>query len=248
MLASHAVFDAGTCHHRRKVKFVPILIAWLAVAQSCKATPPTAPDPTLLGMAILYSLPNEPEFGSGSFYAFTVDSDGGYTDVTPLVQWSSSDPVLTDIAPTLSTVGRVISLRSVGTARILATYQGVAGELSLTRQPFPLQTTMLLSGRAELRGIGATMQLQDEMLSRFERVTNVATWTSTDPAVATVEQGRVTARSVGTTEVRASYQGASRAYVMSVLPGRLEIASSESRRRTFSPTGIGVGKRTLLRP
>ena len=50
-------------------------IAWLAVAQSCKATPPAAPDPTLVGIAILYSLPYEPEFGSASFHAFTVDSE-----------------------------------------------------------------------------------------------------------------------------------------------------------------------------
>ena len=196
-----------------------MLVAWLAVSQSCKATPPTAPDSTLVGISVLYSLPFEPEFPSAYLYAFAVDSDGGYTDVTGSAQWSSSDPRLVNIS-SANLQGRFISINGVGPFRILVTYQGVAGELLITRQPFPLQTTMLLSGRAELRGIGATLQLQADVLQpRFERVTNVATWTSTDPAVATVEQGRIAARSIGTTEVRASYQGASRAYVISVLPG-----------------------------
>ena len=216
------MFDTGATR-RHKLALLPVLIVWLAVAPSCKATPPTAPDPTLIGISILYRLPFSPEIGSADVFAYAVDSDGGYTDVTGSAQWSSSAPGLVDIS-SAGLQGRSISIRGIGPFRILATHQGVAGELLINKLPFPLRTTMRLTPApgSDLRGIGATMQIEAEAFRDpgfYDRVTTVATWTSSDPAVATVERGRITALSVGTIEVRATYQGLSNALLVSVRPG-----------------------------
>jgi len=65
------------------------------------------------------------------------------------------------------------------------------------------------------------LQIEAEVLNNANvsyNATHLVTWTSSDPVVATVSNGRVTAKAVGTTKITAAYKGVSRSINVSVYP------------------------------
>jgi hypothetical protein len=205
-------------------RIAALVLCTLPVA--CQATAPTAPSPVLSGVAILYNTASRPG-ESFQLKAFAVDSDGAYTEVTEQAQWTSSNAGIASINPGNFVGGKSVSANSPGTTVITAVYQSVSGFLPVRvpMRPNPSNVVgplRLEPARASLNGAGAEVRLTVSFSAsgRSSDVTTAATWTSSEPTVATVDRGVVTAQRVGTTEIVASYEGASDSYWMSVHPSR----------------------------
>jgi hypothetical protein len=136
-------------------------------------------------------------------------------NVTSQAQWDSTN---TNVA-TVSAAG-LVTPKSVGEANVMATYQGRVASLTLRVQPIPPPVTvtgLTVSGSGCSAGIcsamagGSTIQLTATTQlsnSTTQNVTGQARWESTNTNVATVSAaGLVTPKSVGESDVVATYQG-----------------------------------------
>ncbi len=153
------------------------------------------------------------------FGVFAIHADGIYEKVSVQqgVVWTSSDSAVVQVIPT-----GLGSLRAAGPgiAQVTATYQGfsasVAQEIRTGIPPYPfLEIAPHASPSEEGMSMDAGARWRESNTS-FPDVTTLSTWTSSNPTVATVSGGRITARSVGTTRITANYNGASASYTFSV--------------------------------
>jgi hypothetical protein len=189
--------------HRQRL--IPIVVS--LVAASCHASYPAAPDPALTAVQVFYARAMTGA-AVGSTYAFTayaVRSDGAYEDITGAATWTLSDPQI--MSP--RTAAGAFVANSAGQVDVFATYQSLRGVLSLPviRIDSPAYPRLLiLGGDPQLVGTKAPvyLSLQRNPWSS-EWVTSLATWTSVDPSVVTIDGGAVVAVGVGTTRISATY-------------------------------------------
>lgn len=193
----------------------------IGTSLGCSASVPAGPGPLTPSLEIQLAAPTEPYFpgASISYLVYTVDSEGVYKLVTSGVTWTSSNPGVVRVDAT-----SIPPLRAVGSgvSTVSATFGGLTASIpayvrSLTTQPeirftfgLPLQ-------------VGSTSRTVALLTPGFspgvtQEVTSVAAWTSSNPSVASVDRGIVAAHSVGTVEIRASYNGVSAWYQVSVPP------------------------------
>ena len=148
---------------------------------------------------------------SQQYAAMAIYSNNSKVDVSGQVSWASSD---TTVA-TISASGLAQTVRT-GTASISASYMGKSISTPLTVTAATVTTVAVTPANASLakgsnRAYTATATFSDRST---QDVTNDANWTSTTTAVATVSnaagsKGRVTAVSVGSSTIGASFGGAS---------------------------------------
>lgn len=74
-------------------------------------------------------------------------------------------------------------------------------------------------GPGDLNGIGHTRTVS-AIDQQANNVDKVATWTSADPAIATVSQGVVTAVGIGTTQITVAFGGGVDSCLVSVYPSQ----------------------------
>lgn len=110
---------------------------------------------------------------------------------------------------TLASVnGATIKALTTGSGKITGTYQGKKVELSIVVSP-KLKSLTISEKSAKLT-IGATHALQvtaNYTTGAPVNVTNTAVWTSSKPSVATVVNGKVTAKGKGSATIKASFDG-----------------------------------------
>lgn len=158
--------------------------------------------------------PTDSTLPAGSFVQFPFTASGTFTDgtiqdITATVTWSSSDTGVALISNDPGSNGKVTAMDN-GTATITAASGAISTSAMLTVKTLasisipPAEVRMLRGGTREM---WATGRFGDgtEMA-----ITSLATWNSSDPAVATISnapgsQGKVTAVSGGTTTVSASW-------------------------------------------
>jgi len=198
--------------------FCALLVS--AIATGCQATAPVAPAPTPTRLVVLFDRPSHPD-PFFALYAYVVDSDEGYTNVTGSAQWSVSNPSAVQFMTLTTPVSGPAQFNALGgTASILASYQGLAGFVTFTVQnPLVISPLHIDTGVNGLVGIGRTMALTARDF-QFTNLTNQSSWTSADPSIATVSQGVVTAVGIGTTTISATRNGTSDTVYVSVLPSR----------------------------
>jgi trimeric autotransporter adhesin len=145
-------------------------------------------------------------------------ANGVQEDVTQRAQWSSSN----DRVATVSPSGMVEGV-GAGNADVGVAFEGVSGTLPFSvsapaaSSPPPGATPPGAVRSVSLRGPSSVPAGEYARLSAVatmgdgsERdVTSAATWTSSNPAVATVEEGVVTGRGIGQATITGAYQGAS---------------------------------------
>jgi hypothetical protein len=154
-----------------------------------------------------------------SFGVFAVHTDGVYEQVsTPRgVTWASSDPAIVAVSsPTTGTLRAV----SPGIATLTASYQGrsasVTQEIRAGEPPYPFLEIWPTAAPSRQYMTRDARARRRESNTSFPDVTAAATWTSSDPRVATVDGGVVLATGVGTTRITASHGGMTASYVFSV--------------------------------
>ena len=157
--------------------------------------------------------------------AYLLNSDGAYEDVTPKASWSVSDPTILSRSTTIATTTVAFVATGVGTTDITAQYQGLSSSVTIVtvltdRPAYPMLTVSPGDPQVIGRSAAARAILQINP-SESQVVTPLASWDSSDPAVATVgSDGMVNAVAPGTTLITALYNGFGASYLMSVDPRR----------------------------
>jgi uncharacterized protein YjdB len=132
--------------------------------------------------------------------------------------WDSSDPTRATVAPTTGQTTTATAI-SGGSTTISARAGGQQGTASLTINFPPIATIEVTPASATIT-IGGTKQFTARAFdASHNEITGVTfTWTSTDEAVATVDQnGLATAVGLGTTTITASAQGKSDTATLNVV-------------------------------
>ena len=155
-------------------------------------------------------IPNQVSLPLGQTEQFTASgtfTDGSTQNLTQSATWISSVPAIASVSAGGAAVGKAI-----GATTISATSGTVAGTANLTVTPaVPVSVNIVPSSLSLPLGSGsqlqATLTLSD---GTTQDVTTTATWSSPQPAIATVNaQGFVTATGKGTGQVSAAYQALS---------------------------------------
>jgi len=196
------------------------------LSSSCSATSPASPSgpATVDGVRVLVrsttNVRSEVD-NSISLGAFSVNTDRVYEDVTRTATWTSSNP-----AVARSSSSGIFSLTAPGRTELTATYQGFTDSITLdVVPPVPFAQrypSLTISVFASAR-LGDRSQASVRLFTtaaESQNLTAVAAWTSSNPAVATVERGgEVRTHGIGTTAITASHDGHSTATYFSVRPG-----------------------------
>lgn len=200
---------------------IGLLLVGLTSA-ACTASYPTEPTKAApVGLSIQYAIPKG-RIGTAanganrySFSAITVDGDGAFEVVTSRASWLSSDDNVArpDAAGVFVPVGPGRADAIVRFAGMEATAPMVVVESALL-DSYPRLNVVSpgTSPRAWLR--------EGPFTSQSRNVTSSASWTSSDPRVATISAaGAVTAGSgIGTTLITATFNGLTDWYWLSIGP------------------------------
>lgn len=163
----------------------------------------------------------------GSLVELTIGSDdkeltasvapktGGTLEVTEEAKWVSANEKIV-------TVNKgVLSPVSAGKTTVTVSYKGVTASIDVVVRS--AYQSIKLSPEKEYHMLlqDAPLQVTAEVLSNSnvtDLVTNKAVWTSSNVVVATVYEGKVTPKAVGTTKITAAYMGISRSIDITVYP------------------------------
>lgn len=221
----------GQTHFMHRVLSASLIGFTVIAAIACRASYPAAPtDSTPVGFQIYFRSPvGFASVGSSyRFDAYTLRADGAYEDVTMQATWSSSDPAV--LRPNVITTGGFPGVFFVaaapGSADVIARYQGFSSSLPMfairsDRLVYPrlsLTLPLVLSWTPGQRGQAGARMEQSTTVS--EAVTDLASWSSSDTEILTVDRGLLTAIAPGTVQIRASFNGLSAFFGISVHPRR----------------------------
>jgi len=107
--------------------------------------------------------------------------------------------------------GGVVKGVSAGEADISASYQNVTGKVHVTIAPQAAATANLVSVTGTAPSVGVTTQFSATATlsdNTSKEVTNVASWSSSNTSVATVNNGQVKGIAAGEADISATYQNA----------------------------------------
>ncbi|GMV39105.1 MAG: hypothetical protein AMXMBFR64_08210 [Myxococcales bacterium] len=130
--------------------------------------------------------------------------DATLRDVTFQVTWASSNAAVLDVSQT-----GLVHAKAPGTAKVVATYAGMSGELSVAVTAKALSLVFIVPDGMELRP-GASQQFTaigsyDDGSS--SDITALATWTSSNETIASVDAGLAIAKSAGPASITAELDG-----------------------------------------
>jgi hypothetical protein len=170
-------------------------------------------------MQLFYASPTTSPHRVGelfTLYAVTNDANEIFRNVSRQATWSSSDPAVVQVG------SGVVRAVGNGLAQVAATYEGMTAFLLIRVSPPPSFPYLLLTNTIYVPYLGSSGTVRARLVTgdgiASTDVTALATWTSSDPQVATVAQGTITALRLGTVEITASYGGAVGVLRLSVQP------------------------------
>ena len=151
--------------------------------------------------------PADNRIAAGTTRQFT--ATGTYSDsstqvLTTSVAWNSSDPSIATIDP----ISGMVTAVAAGTTTIKATSGTISGTTTVTVPPTTL-VTISINPINPWIAAGTTQQFTATAIysdSSTQNVTTSASWSSSDPSVATIDptSGKVTAVAAGTTTIKAT--------------------------------------------
>jgi trimeric autotransporter adhesin len=147
--------------------------------------------------------------------AVTLDSVGNVL-VGRAIAWSSSNPLVAGVDPS-----GVVTAARAGTADIIATSEGKSGRATITVTLPPVATVTVTVGSATVIVGGGTTAVAETRDANNKLLSGrVCTWTSSDPAIATVgaSSGGVAGIAVGSVSITATCEGKSGSASITVIP------------------------------
>jgi hypothetical protein len=161
---------------------------------------------TLVSIDVLPAAPTLFVGSTTPFTATAVYSDATTADVTELATWTSDTTSVLTVSDAAGTKGDAQAL-APGAARVTATYQGVPGFTDATVVHegglvsiaiLPVAPETVVGGTVELFAMGTYDDGTTSVLN------DSATWSSTDPLIATVSNGTVTGEAAGSATITAT--------------------------------------------
>jgi hypothetical protein len=153
------------------------------------------------------------------FTATGIFSDGSSHDETKSALWSSSNGAVAGV----DAAGLATS-RAVGSAKMVATVQGLSGSATLTISEAAI-VSIVVDPSASSIALGTTIQLKatGKYTDRSTRdVTGIVSWKSSEPEIATVKQaGLVASLATGKASIVANSGSADASCQLSVMPATL---------------------------
>jgi hypothetical protein len=167
-------------------------------------------------------------FSSMTVSAYLADSDGAYKNVSAQTRWTSSNATVLSFTGLAGASDSASFRTGLGSARLLASYENLSAELPVTvgANPAIVPFISMRPSTLSLSVVQPAMRLQANYFNTaFGVGTDVAAaaaaWTSSDPSVATMDRGMVTGLKIGTTELTATFGGATGRLLLSVFPSQL---------------------------
>lgn len=146
------------------------------------------------------------------------------------ITWSSNDTTVATV-----NAGGTVTGKAAGTAKVTATSEGQSASATITVTPAPVASVTLdRTSAAIAAGSSVTLTATTKDAAGTVLTGRAVTWSSSNTAVATVDQnGVVTGKTVGTDTVTATSEGKTAQAVITVNPGA--VASV-----TVAPTSASV--------
>ncbi|MCY9760960.1 Ig-like domain-containing protein [Paenibacillus alvei] len=157
------------------------------------------------------------EYGAASqtVTAKAKTTDGKLEDVTDKADWTTSDANIAEVK------NGVVKPINVGTATVTASYLGSSQSITVVvRASYQAMRITPDQKQHVMLGDG-TLQVQTFVLNSADNqqeVTDLAEWTSSNLMAATVDHGKVYAKSEGTATITASYKGLTKSVEITVYP------------------------------
>jgi uncharacterized protein YjdB len=168
----------------------------------------------LVSIAVTPTAANVTAGAKQQFTAIGTYDSGAAPDITTQVTWSSSDITVAQVSNAAGSNGLATSLVA-GKSTITATMTGISGTATLTVGAPLLSSVMIAPTTASIE-VGNTQAFTVTAVYQNGTTAPVAgTWTSSNPAVATIAGGPAGRRAVatgvaaGTTTIAVTYQGLS---------------------------------------
>ncbi|SDF03854.1 Ig-like domain (group 2) [Fontibacillus panacisegetis] len=144
----------------------------------------------------------------------TLVSDQSTLDVTDKATWTSSDTAVATVE------NGKLKVLSSGKTTITAAYHGVKAQVDVyVRSPF--EAILLDPSSDQIMFIGEKINATAEMRSHAnanEQVTASAEWSSSNQMAATVSSGEITAKAVGSSNIKVNHLGISKSFKITVYP------------------------------
>ena len=200
------------------------------VAGACSASYPTEPSKARpLALYLAFATPkgrvapgNSTITNGYAMFAYTVDADGAYERVSERVTWSTSDDGVVRRSGNVTSAGiQNFLAAAVGNAEVIAQFQGLqaSAPVAIVASEIVFRTPRIDLTWSGRNTIGTPSKATAFLRPSNQDVSNSATWTSSDPAVATVSDGgAITAVGKGTTIITANVNGLVDWFWFSVLP------------------------------
>ena len=218
--------------------FLQVLVAASVLLVGCGGGDNnTGGDPTLSRLEIEPAAPSLAKGSSLPLQVMAIRTDGGKTNVTNQVQWTSAKPSIATVSNTAPNIGRLTAV-SVGSTTIVASLQGSTVSATVTVTPAVPVSVAISPASADLPNgtalnLVATATFSD---STTQDVTEDSDWSSSDAAVIAVSnadgtRGRATAGAAsGSVDITASYaalSGTATLTATAALVTRVEVSPSE---------------------
>ncbi len=178
---------------------------------------------------------------SQAFTALGIYEDGSTADLTGSAVWTSS---LTNVADVLNTTGQ--KGVAVGASPGVTTIKATVGNISGTAE-FTVTSAVLVSIAVTPTNPSIPLGLSQQFIATgtysdqtTQNLTNSVTWTSDDPAVATIDiHGVANSVSIGSSTIRATLGGITDSSILSVTTATLDQITLSPLNST-TPLGVNV--------
>jgi hypothetical protein len=209
-----------------------VTVLYVAATTSCTASYPTEPTKARpVALYLAYAAPkgraaqgSNSVINGYSFTAYTLDADGVYENVSNRATWSSSDEgIVRPLTTASSSLTKSFLAVSPGSASVIARFQGLEATAPMLIVESALISTrpyieLLWSGQNAVGTLSSARVLFRSSTGANQDVTGFASWTSSNPEVATVDRGTIRAVSSGTTIITANIEGLVDWFWFSVVP------------------------------
>jgi hypothetical protein len=215
-------------NQRWKAGFKAVLVALAVTLAGCGGSSSKTPASGATLSSVLIA-PVAPSLAVGStkqFAATATYSDNSTKDVTASATWSSSNATVASVETAGQAAPGLATGMASGTATVSASFSGMMGSTTLTVTTSAVVTSVSMSPTAVTVGVGAATQFSavaGYSDGSSKNVTALATWTSTDPTVVSIEStgqtapGMAAAVSPGDVNITVSYGGVNAVTTLNVV-------------------------------
>jgi hypothetical protein len=176
------------------------------------------PAVAVTGLSVAPAAPSVPKGISQQFIATATFADNSTQDVSAAAVWTSSAPRVGSITQGF------VSTHSTGSTTIQATFQGFSNSTTLTVTP-PVIEQLLINPTSSAIPLGLTQQFRATAMfsdGSTQDLTNIATWSSSNLGVATINSAGLAASvGEGSTTIAAAFQSFSNTSALTIQPALL---------------------------